>query len=56
VGNTNKLEDPDLLDFVDGIVGHEPDAVSSPDGSLEYTKINDGSPERVIVRVKDEGL
>ena len=34
-GNTNDLEDPDFLDLVDGIVGHELDAVSRFDGSLE---------------------
>ena len=50
------LEHADLLDLVCRLIGHECDGLPGMDFSLKDPKVDDGSPERVIIAVEYQGF
>ena len=55
-GYPHDLKDTYFLDLVGGVVGHEADTVPGADGARLDAQMDNGTPERVVVGVEDQGL
>ncbi len=53
-GNPNDLKYPHLFHFMNGTVGHETHLISSFNATFKDTKMDDGTPVRIIVGIKNK--